>query len=150
MGKRAERSAGAGCLVAAAGAVTGFGVWLYGARPGLRGGFEGERDLSLLSVELPAMVLGVPAVALAVWALASAALRGRAVTPVLLAAVALAALAYGCLAWLAADSRPPGPAAVAPAVRAARLHPVFAGGVHATTPWGCSPGLSRVGDPAVP
>ncbi|MFI6347398.1 hypothetical protein [Streptomyces sp. NPDC050560] len=87
-------------------AVVGFCVWLRGARPGLRGSFEGERDLGLLYQELPCLVLGVPAVTLAVWALVGGVLRhrvgggARAVLAGGVAAAALAALAWGGHLWL--------------------------------------------------
>ncbi|MET9297123.1 hypothetical protein [Streptomyces sp. NPDC003077] len=106
MGKRVESADAVGCLVAAVGASVGLGVWLRGALPGIRGGFEGERDLSLLYVELPLMLVGVPALTLASWALTGVALRrrvgrgARAAVSGGAAVVALAALAWACLAWL--------------------------------------------------
>ncbi|MFD3454728.1 hypothetical protein ACFWVC_21435 [Streptomyces sp. NPDC058691] len=92
--------------MAAVSACVGFGVWLQGARPALQGSFESRRDWSLLYVELPFMLLGVPALTLLVWALASAVFRRRAgrgvrmVVPGGAAAVALFGLAWVCLAWL--------------------------------------------------
>ncbi|MDK1472406.1 hypothetical protein QNO07_03020 [Streptomyces sp. 549] len=109
MGSVGERDGGAGvgCLLALAGAGTGLVTWLHGARPGLRGGFEGEgRNLSLLYVELPAMVLGVPAVALAVWALTRALLgdrltpAARASTSAVAGLTALTLLGWACITWL--------------------------------------------------
>lgn len=106
MRKRAESTSAGGCLVAAVAAGVGFVVWLQGARPALRGSFEGERDWSLLYVELPLMLLGVPAMTLAAWALTGRVLGRRAGGAARtaasggVAAVALAALAWICLAWL--------------------------------------------------
>ncbi|GAB2804798.1 hypothetical protein [Streptomyces daliensis] len=107
MGKQVGSSGAVGCLVAVTAAVAGLGVWRYGAGPGLRGGFEGERDWSLLYVELPVMLLGVPAVTLAIWRLTSSLLSrraaGRGVRAVVSAAavcVTVAALAWASLAWL--------------------------------------------------
>jgi hypothetical protein len=106
--QREDKPSAAGCLVAVVAAGIGFGVWLYGARPGLRGGFEGQRNGSLLYVELPCMLVGVPAITLAAWALTRVALGGRTgrgtqgVVLGTVVAVVLAALAWLCLAWLAA------------------------------------------------
>lgn len=106
MEKRVEPAGGVGCLVAVVGAGVGFGTWLRGSRPGLRGGFEGQRDWSLLYVELPLMLFGVPVVALTAWALTRAVLRRRVRRGVLTAAsgraavITLAALAWMCHAWL--------------------------------------------------
>ncbi len=100
--------AGAGCLLAFLGVCVGFGVWLPGARAGLGGGFEGERDWSLLYVELPVMVLGVPALTLASWALVRAAMGGRGgrwarvAVSAGTAVAALVVLGLACLAWWAA------------------------------------------------
>ncbi|MFJ4850814.1 MULTISPECIES: hypothetical protein [unclassified Streptomyces] len=57
-------------------------------------------------MELPFMLVGLPAVTLAVWAVASGVLRRRAGTRARTAvsggaaAAALAVLIWGCLAWL--------------------------------------------------
>ncbi|GAB3966342.1 hypothetical protein [Streptomyces sparsus] len=109
-----QRDAGIGCLLGLAGAGTGFVTWLHGARPGLRGDFEGEnRDLSLLWVELPAMVLGVPAVALAVWALTRALLgdrltpAGRATVAAVAGLTTLTLLGWACVTWLEHSTRLP-------------------------------------------
>ncbi|WP_050514506.1 hypothetical protein [Streptomyces rimosus] len=111
-GDRRQRAdpAGAslGCLLALLGVCVGFGVWLHGARPGLGGGFEGEREWSLLYVELPLMALGVPALTLAAWSSTRAAVRdrgGRGFRTLLTLGVAvavLAGLAWACLAWWSA------------------------------------------------
>ncbi|MFF3563653.1 hypothetical protein ACFYXS_26740 [Streptomyces sp. NPDC002574] len=106
MRERGEPGGAVGCLVAAVGACAGLGVWLQGARPGLQGSFEDRRDWSLLYVELPSMLLGVPAITLAVWAVASGLLRRRAGTRARTAvaggavAVVLAGLTWVCRAWL--------------------------------------------------
>jgi hypothetical protein len=101
-----ETNPAAALLIAAVAAATGFGVWLEGARPGLRGAFEGERDWSLLYLDLPCMLIAIPAITLAVWALTRAALRGRVGRGALglisgtVVAVVLLVLAWACLAWL--------------------------------------------------
>jgi hypothetical protein len=101
-----ENTSAAGCLVAVVAATAGFGVWLYGARPGLRGAFEGQRDWSLLYADLPSMLVGVPALTLAFWALTRTALRervGRGTRGLVSGAVAvvvLTLLAWACLVWL--------------------------------------------------
>ncbi|GAA2604684.1 hypothetical protein [Streptomyces axinellae] len=106
MDKRVESSGAIGCLVAIAAAAAGFAVWRHGAGPGLSGGFEGERDWSLLYGELPVMLLGVPAVTLAVWRLTGSALSRRTgrvtrtVIPLAAASAAVAMLAWASLAWL--------------------------------------------------
>jgi hypothetical protein len=106
MRERVEPTSASGCLVAAVGASVGFGVWQQGARPALRGSFEGQRDWSLLYVELPFMLLGTPVIALVAWALTSRMLRRRAGRSARtaaaggVAAVTLAALAWVWLAWL--------------------------------------------------
>ncbi|MFD7669174.1 hypothetical protein [Streptomyces sp. NPDC059788] len=85
----------------------GLGAWLHGARRGLGGGFEGERTWSLLYVELPVMLFGVPALALAIWGWARAAVRDRAgrgvraLVPTGAAVAALVVLGLACLAWWA-------------------------------------------------
>ncbi len=91
----------AGCLVAVVGGCVGFGVWLHGARRGIGGAFEGQRDWSLLYAELPLMLFGVPAVALTVWAPAYGTLRermGRPAAAVVSGAAVVTTLAF--LAWL--------------------------------------------------
>ena len=106
MREREEPIGAAGCLVAAVGACVGFGVWLYGSRPGLRGGFEGERDWRLLYLEMPLMVFGVPALAFAAWTLTRVALRGwdsrsaRKAASGAVVVVVLSALAWACQSWL--------------------------------------------------
>ncbi|MEV8568119.1 hypothetical protein AB0436_21500 [Streptomyces sp. NPDC051322] len=106
MKERAAPAGAIGCLVAAVGMCVGFGVWLRGARPALRGSFEGQRDWSLLYAELPFMLLGVPAITLAAWAVTGRVLRRRAGRSARnavsggVAAVTLTALAWACLAWL--------------------------------------------------
>ncbi|RCG15636.1 hypothetical protein DTL70_30265 [Streptomyces diacarni] len=106
MGKRVEPTGVVGCLVAVVTAAVGFWVWRHGAEPGLRGSFEGERDWSLLYVELPLMLFGTPAVTLAVWRLTGHLLRHRAgrvtrgVLPLAAASVTVTALAWASLLWL--------------------------------------------------
>ncbi|MDX3071112.1 hypothetical protein ACIP98_13605 [Streptomyces sp. NPDC088354] len=106
MRERGEPTGAVGCCVAAVSACVGLGVWLQGARPGLQGGFEDRRDWSLLYVELPSMLLGVPAITLAVCAVASGVLRRRAAARARTAlaggaaAVVLAGLTWACRVWL--------------------------------------------------
>ncbi|MGY0058589.1 hypothetical protein ACWY4P_18890 [Streptomyces sp. LZ34] len=107
MEKRAQSTGVFACVVAVVGGAVGFGTWLRGSRPGIRGSFEGERDFSLLYVELPLMMFGVPLLTYAVWALARTTLRHRmgrtawtAASGVVVAAT-LAGLAWGCSEWLA-------------------------------------------------
>ncbi|MFJ6569091.1 hypothetical protein ACIQNU_16860 [Streptomyces sp. NPDC091292] len=107
MGESGRAGGAVGCLVGVAAAGVGVTVWYHGARPGLYGSFEGERDWSLLYGGLPLMLIGVPALTLAAWALVSAALRGRAAPGTRIAvavgtAVAtLIVLAWGGHEWLA-------------------------------------------------
>ena len=106
MGKRVESTGAVGCLIAVIAATAGFLVWRQGAEPGLSGGFEGERDWSLLYVELPLMLFGAPAVTLAAWRLTGSLLDRRAgsvtraVLPAAAASVTVAALAWAGLTWL--------------------------------------------------
>lgn len=99
-------AAAAGCLIAVLAAATGFGVWLYGAAPGLTGGFEGRRDLSLLYVELPGMVAGFPLLALLTWSLTRAVMRGRGgrasrrAVKAAVVAMTLLLLSWACWTWL--------------------------------------------------
>jgi hypothetical protein len=102
----------AGCVLASAAGATGFFTWLHGAGPGVSGAFEGERDLSLLYLELPLLLFGFPVLALAAWGATRAVLRRtggtgkravRNAVPVLAATVTLALLTWAALLWL--DSR---------------------------------------------
>jgi hypothetical protein len=112
MEQREESTPATGLLIAALATATAFGVWLHGARPGLYGAFEGERDWSLLYADLPCMLIGLPAVTLAVWTLTRGALGrlscrrfghgARGLASGAVAVVVLLALAWACLAWLGA------------------------------------------------
>ena len=108
MEQREESTPAAGLLIAALAAATAFGVWLHGARPGLYGAFEGQRDWSLLYADLPCMLIGLPAITLAVWTLTRGALRRRlgpgaqGLASGTGAVVVLLVLAWACLAWLGA------------------------------------------------
>ncbi|MFD0370298.1 hypothetical protein [Streptomyces sp. NPDC127114] len=78
---------GIGCLAVLGGFGVALVVWGLGATPALTGGFEGEgRDFGVVWLELPAMLLGIPALALGAWAL----FRRR--SPAVLALVVLATL----------------------------------------------------------
>ncbi|MEE1938397.1 hypothetical protein V1L54_03040 [Streptomyces sp. TRM 70361] len=113
MERRTVLPAEAGYLMGL-GAGTGLVAWTIGAERHLKGGFEGEgRDLSVLYVELPLLVLGVPAAAVAALLLMHGVLDGRveraAVRRALSAGTALAvaaALVWGGLAWLGATEPP--------------------------------------------
>ncbi|ATL28761.1 hypothetical protein KY5_3743 [Streptomyces formicae] len=101
-----------GCLLAVLAAAVGFGVWRHGAGPGLRGAFEGERDLTLLYVELPMLLFGLPALTLGTWRLTDSFLHhragpaARAVWSTVAAAVAVGLLAWAGLVWLNARVAP--------------------------------------------
>ncbi|MEV7427211.1 hypothetical protein [Streptomyces sp. NPDC091212] len=83
------------------GATVGFVVWGLGAAPGLRGDFEGEgKDFSLLWIELPLMLFGMPALALAVWALVAGVLRWREGVAALAVVGVLVLGAWGGTQWL--------------------------------------------------
>ncbi|MFE3739466.1 hypothetical protein ACFXP3_27550 [Streptomyces sp. NPDC059096] len=90
----------AGCLAVVGGFLLGAAVWTAGAGPGVRGALEGERDLSLVYVELPLLLFGMPALALAVWALVTGVLRVREGTAALLLVVVLALAAWAGMEWL--------------------------------------------------
>ncbi|HZX39038.1 MAG TPA: hypothetical protein VFF37_12005 [Streptomyces sp.] len=107
MGTGIERTRGwAGCLAVVAGFCTGFFVWVSGAEPGLRGAFEGERDWSLLYAEGPLMVFGVPALALAAWALVGGVLRARDPVAAVVVVLVLAGAGWGCMEWLEMRTEP--------------------------------------------
>ncbi|MER7028296.1 MULTISPECIES: hypothetical protein [Streptomyces] len=106
MAKRVELTGAVGFLAAVVAVVVGVVLWRYGALPGLRGGFEGERDWSLLYVELPVMLFGFPAVTLVTWRFSRSLLScragwvTRAVVPVVAVCVAVVVLAWASLTWL--------------------------------------------------
>ncbi|GEB53561.1 hypothetical protein [Streptomyces cacaoi] len=106
MRERDRASGVVGCLTAVVAAAVGFGVWRSGAGPGLRGGFEGERDLSLLYGELPLLLFGTPVLTLVAWRLTGALLSGRAgraartAVPAAVACLTVALLAWAGHAWL--------------------------------------------------
>ncbi|WP_016906479.1 hypothetical protein [Streptomyces xiaopingdaonensis] len=106
MKHHAEPTGVLGCLVAVVAEAAGLGVWLHGAGPGVRGSFEGQRDWSLLYLELPLLLLALPALTVTAWGLTGAALRDRAELPARTAASAatsaltLALLSWAGLAWL--------------------------------------------------
>ncbi|MFC9328502.1 hypothetical protein [Kitasatospora sp. NPDC057015] len=83
-----------GHLLAGLGAATAALVWAPRAAPSLRGGFEGEgRDLSVLFVDLPLIVLGGVLLPLLTWTLTLRLSR----RPWIAALAALAVLGLG--AW---------------------------------------------------
>ncbi|GAA3391404.1 hypothetical protein [Streptomyces roseoviridis] len=89
---------GIGFLAVLGGFTTALVVWGIGATPALTGGFEGEgRDFSLVWIELPLMLLGIPALALGAWAL----LRRRSSALLALAVVVTLVMAgWASEAWL--------------------------------------------------
>ncbi|WP_162794020.1 hypothetical protein [Streptomyces paludis] len=68
--------------------------------------FEGERDWSLVYVELPLLVVGMPALAMGVWALGVGGFKVRegVAAGVVVGVVALAA--WGGVEWLAVRTEP--------------------------------------------
>lgn len=97
-GRNPQTSGCAGCLLAGLGAATAPLVWAPRAASSVHGGFEGQaRDLSVLFVDLPLIVLGGALVPLLSWGLAT-----RWARPWVAALVALAALAlavWGLTEW---------------------------------------------------
>ncbi|WP_425246983.1 hypothetical protein [Streptomyces sp. NEAU-NA10] len=89
----------AGCLLAGFGAATAALAWAPRAAISIDGGFEGHaRDLSVLVVDLPLVLLGGALVPLLTWALT---IRwvGRLWLAVLAAVTALALGVWGLLEW---------------------------------------------------
>ncbi|MFE3825109.1 hypothetical protein [Streptomyces sp. NPDC059092] len=96
----------AGCLAVVGGFLAGAVVWMAGAGPGVRGALEGERDYSLLYVELPLLLFGMPALALGVWALVTGVLRVREGVAALVMVAVLALAAWAGLEWLDVRTAP--------------------------------------------
>lgn len=89
----------AGCLIAGLGATIGALVWAPRAAFSIDGGFEGHaRDLSVLFVDLPLIVLGGALLPLLTWALTTR-WTGRPWVAVLAAAAAFALGIWGLLEW---------------------------------------------------
>jgi L-cysteine desulfidase len=98
---------GAGCLLAGFGAATAGLAWAPRASVSVDGGFEGHaRDLSVLVVDLPLVLLGGALVPCLVWALTAR--RMRPWVAVLAALAALALGVWGLLEWWT-PRRPPDP-----------------------------------------
>lgn len=90
---------GAGRLLGGLGAVTGALVWAPRAAFSIDGGFEAHaRDLSVIFVDLPLIVLGGTLVPLLTWSL-TARWTGRPWLATLAAAAALALGIWGLLEW---------------------------------------------------
>lgn len=71
-GMNPKTEGGAGCLLAGLGATVAPLVWAPRAAVSIDGGFEGHaRDLSVLFIDLPLIVLGGALVPLFAWALAT-------------------------------------------------------------------------------
>ncbi|KAK1179061.1 hypothetical protein B7755_013475 [Streptomyces sp. NBS 14/10] len=89
---RPKASGAAGCLLAGLGATTAPLVWAPRAAISIDGGFEGHaRDLSVLYIDLPLIVLGGALVPLFAWTLTTRWVR----RPWVAALAAVAALALG-------------------------------------------------------
>ncbi|MPY65045.1 hypothetical protein [Streptomyces spongiae] len=90
---------GAGCLLAGLGAATAALAWAPRAAISVDGGFEGHaRDLSVLFVDLPLVLLGGALVPLLAWALTTRWV-GRPWVAVVAAVAALALGVWGLLEW---------------------------------------------------
>ncbi|WP_037843773.1 hypothetical protein [Streptomyces sp. NRRL F-5126] len=94
-----KRNDGAGCLLAGLGAVAAPLAWAPRAAISVGGGFEGQaRDLSVLFVDLPLVVLGGALVPLLAWALAGRWVRRPWAAPLVALAV-LALAVWGLTEW---------------------------------------------------
>ncbi|MEV0094356.1 hypothetical protein [Streptomyces sp. NPDC050738] len=94
-----NRLTGTGCLLAALGAAVAPLAWGPQAAQSIDGGFEGEaRDLSVLYIDLPLIVLGGALLPLFVRAVAARFLH-RPWAATLLATVALALGVWGLTEW---------------------------------------------------
>ncbi|WP_128378296.1 hypothetical protein [Streptomyces cavernae] len=99
---------GAGCLLAGLGAATAALAWAPRAAISVNGGFEGHsRDLSVLFVDLPLVLLGGALVPLLAWALTTR-WSDRPWVAVLAAVAALALGVWGLLEWWT-PRQPPNP-----------------------------------------
>ncbi len=108
-GRAGAAAVAVGCLVATVAAATGFGVWFAVASSGVMGAFEGQRDWSLLYIELPGMATGFPLIALLTWSLTRAVFRERGrrgrrgrqlVVMVAVVVLTLLLLSWSCSVWL--------------------------------------------------
>ncbi|WP_257585962.1 MULTISPECIES: hypothetical protein [unclassified Streptomyces] len=89
----------AGCLLAGFGAATAALTWAPRAAISIDGGFEGHaRDLSVLVVDLPLVLLGGALVPLLAWSL-TIRWTGRPCVAVLAAVTALALGVWGLVEW---------------------------------------------------
>ncbi|MYW53660.1 hypothetical protein GTY64_19680 [Streptomyces sp. SID8376] len=105
-GMNPKTEGGAGCLLAGLGATAAPLVWAPRAAVSIDGGFEGHaRDLSVLFIDLPLIVLGGALVPLIAWALTTRWIH----RPWLAALVALATLAlavWGLTEWWTPHRQP--------------------------------------------
>ncbi|MGW7611354.1 hypothetical protein ACWGKW_29660 [Streptomyces sp. NPDC054766] len=94
-----KTTGGAGCLLAGLGATTAALVWAPRAAFSIDGGFEGHaRNLRVLYVDLPLIVLGGALVPLLVWSLTTR-WTGRPWVSVLAALAALVFGIWGLMEW---------------------------------------------------
>ncbi|EPD67088.1 hypothetical protein HMPREF1211_01346 [Streptomyces sp. HGB0020] len=98
-GMNPKTEGAAGCLLAGLGATAAPLVWAPRAAVSIDGGFEGHaRDLSVLFIDLPLIVLGGALVPLFAWALATRRVH-RPWVAVLMALAALALAVWGLTEW---------------------------------------------------
>ncbi|MFE7527375.1 hypothetical protein ACFU7Y_16880 [Kitasatospora sp. NPDC057542] len=102
-----QKTAGAaGCLLAGLGAMAGLLVWAPRAAFSIDGGFEGHaRDLSVLFVDLPLILLGGTMVPLFTWTLITRR-TGRPWITVLTTLTALALGVWGLIEWYTPRQHP--------------------------------------------
>lgn len=97
---------GAGCLLAGLGAAVAPVLWAPQAAVSIDGGFEGHaRDLSVLFIDLPLIVLGGALVPLCTWALATR-WGQRPWVAVLVALASLAFAVWGLTEWWTPRKQP--------------------------------------------
>ncbi|MGW5170615.1 hypothetical protein ACWEQ1_24910 [Streptomyces nodosus] len=101
-----ETRGATGCLLAALGATTAPVVWAPRAAFSIGGGFEGHaRDLSVLFIDLPLIVLGGALIPLFAWALTMRWVH-RPWAAVLAAVAALALGVWGLTEWWTPRQQP--------------------------------------------
>ncbi|MEV6792391.1 hypothetical protein AB0M87_10400 [Streptomyces sp. NPDC051320] len=104
-GMKPTTRGGVGCLLAGLGATTAPLVWAPRAASSINGGFENHaRDLSVLYIDLPLIVLGGALVPSLAWALATGWLH-RPWAAALVALTALVLAVWGLTEWWAPQHR---------------------------------------------